>query len=367
MNFLKPLTFLFFFLSAAACFAQEPDAEEEDWSIYDDLEYADEGTKRFCTSKIIGLTPAKLISIGYDFQGPHSLTGGAYLLDDAFYPEATREVSYSHGMRVFANVPLISRNNIIIQGGVNHWDQQYVFEKPSFQNEEALNHGLFDALEEGGLRTTGINTTVFKPLNETAFLLFQASYDVNGNYTWDRFQSPKYGTFSAAALWGKKPNDKKQWAFGVSRTYRAGELNYVPIFLFNWTSASGKWGTELLLPARGHVRYTFNTRSILQAGFELEGNSYRLNNGGYFDFLQGNEVHVRRSELRFRFVYERSLYNFIWLSFQGGYRVNYLFEVDEFGDRDDFFRGFFGDQPYFMENTLTNPLYFNISINLVSP
>ena len=32
-----------------------------------------------------------------------------------------------------------------------------------------------------------------------------------------------------------------------------------------------------------------------------------------------------------------------------------------------FFRGFFGDQPYTMENTLTNPLFFNISLNLVSP
>lgn len=110
---------------------------------------------------------------------------------------------------------------------------------------------------------------------------------------------------------------------------------------------------------------------MLFAGFELEGNSYRVGNRNTVFADPTNsvveELEIRRSELRFRMVYERQLIGFFWLSAQAGYRVNYSYNLDNVPDGTDFFRGFFGDQPFAMENTLTNPLYFNISINLVSP
>jgi hypothetical protein len=71
---------------------------------------------------------------------------------------------------------------------------------------------------------------------------------------------------------------------------------------------------------------------------------------------------LRRSELRLRFTFERSLKDFIWVSAQAGLRYNWSFNVDD----NDFFRGF-GDQPYAFENDLTEAFYFNFSINLVSP
>jgi hypothetical protein len=335
------------------------DEEEEDYSQYDNLDFTDGGAKRFCSSKIKGLSPAKLISLGYDVQGPFTITAGEY----GTYASEERSVDLVHGLRFFANIPIISRNNIIIQGGVNHASSRFEYAEVQLG---VLPHPLHRALETGGLQTTGINTTVFKPLNEKAFVLFQASADVNGNYGFNTIQSPRTALFSAAALWGKRPSDNKQWAVGLSRTYRAGELNYIPVVLFNWTSISGKWGTEMLLPARGHVRYSFSPRSMLFAGWELEGQSYQLNNTPYDTWLSDG-TELRRSELRFRLIYERSIYNFIWISAQAGYRVNYLFNVDDLADGTDFFRGFFGDQPFAMENQMGNPLYFNISLNLVSP
>ncbi len=349
--------------SLNAQITDEEDEDEEDYSMYDDLDFTDGGTKRFCTSKIVGLSPQKLISIGYDVQGSQTLTAGSLNNFDPAIGEQTRTYDFSHGLRFAANIPVISRNDIIVQAGVNHWRHSYV---SSGSELTVLDHPLHQVLENDGLQTTGINTTIFKPLNETQFLLFQGSMDINGNYDYDNFQSPRHARYSAAALWGKKPKDNKQWAIGVSRTYRAGELNYIPILLYNWTSPRGKWGTELLLPARGHVRYSFNARSMLFAGFELEGQSYRLNNNS--DINWGRDfVELRRSELRFRLMYERSLVNFIWLSVQAGYRVNYLYDLDELDDGREFYRGFFGDQPYFATNDLSNPWYFNISINLVSP
>jgi hypothetical protein len=78
-------------------------------------------------------------------------------------------------------------------------------------------------------------------------------------------------------------------------------------------------------------------------------------------------LEIRKSEIRVRLVYERSLKGFIWISIQGGYRINYSYNVDVLPNGKDFYRGFFGDQPFVMQNKLTNPFYFNVSINLVSP
>lgn len=332
--------------------------DEEDYSIYEDLEFADEGTKRYASVKIKGLTPQKLISIGYDYQASYDITADAFSL----FPEQTGTVNSTQGLRFEANVPVISNNSLIVQVGGRYWESKYDFDNP-----DQFTNPLLATLHENNLTSLGLNSTIYKPLNEEDFLLIRVAADMNGDYNTSDFQAFKYNRYSVAALWGKRPSDYKQWAIGLSRTYRAGELNYIPVLLYNWTSATSKWGTEILFPARGHLRYRLDSRNILLFGFELEGNSFRIGNQGQALDAPLNELEVRRSELRFRFVYERQISGFIWLSAQAGYRYNYSFNVDDVADGEDFYRGFFGDQDYIMENELTNPLYFNVSINLVSP
>jgi hypothetical protein len=153
--------------------------------------------------------------------------------------------------------------------------------------------------------------------------------------------------------------------FGLARTYRVGELNYIPVMLLNWTAPNRKWGVEMLAPARAHVRKTLSARNILMFGYELEGNSYRVLRGDVNNEL-GYEL--RRGELRFRAVWETSMYQFIWMSLQAGYRYGYSFNVDNFAPSDkEFFRGFFGDQPYAQENEFKGTWYAQLSVNLVSP
>ncbi len=329
---------------------------EEDYSMYDNLQFADKAAKNFCSSKIEGLSPSKLISIGYDFQGPQTLSSDTFLGNKTY----DKNFNSVHGIRVSANVPLISRNNLIVQLTGNYMESRY--EKATSINN--TNEFLASSLSNFGLRTLGIGTTIFKPLNEKQFILFQGSADLNGDWQWDNIMPLNYLKYSAALLYGVRKTDRKQWGFGLSRTYRAGELNYIPVVLFNTTSVSNKWGTEILFPARVHVRRTFNSRSMAFFGYELEGQSYRLYNNPIFS---SRDLEIRRSELRVRLVYERSIKDFIWISIQGGYRINYSYNVDALPDGKDFYRGFFGEQAFVMQNKLTNPFYFNISINLVSP
>ncbi|MFZ9680689.1 MAG: DUF6268 family outer membrane beta-barrel protein [Bacteroidia bacterium] len=377
----SPLFYLLILLwawSPVYIFAQSSDStqtsktnEEEDFSMYDEVAFADQSARRYCSPKIEGLSPAKLISIGYDFQAGYGLGAGGFTTkngETSWVPDSVRVLN-SRGIRLGFNIPVISRTNLVWQMGANYWEQRYAMEG---LNGEPLAspHPLLKTLSENGLRTMGVNTTLFKPLDDKRFLLFQGSADLNGDFSPLGLMPLKYLKYSAALVYGIRPNEKKQWGLGLARTYRVGELNYIPVFLFNWTDASNKWGTEILFPARAHVRYTVNPRNMLFGGFELEGQSYRLWNQNMTpNKFREEDLEIRRGEIRLRAMYEFSLKDFVWLSVQAGYRINYRYEVDRLVGGQEIYRAFglLSDAPYVMENRLGNPLYFNISLNLVSP
>ncbi|MEY2972148.1 MAG: hypothetical protein RL738_989 [Bacteroidota bacterium] len=340
---------------------------DEDYSLYDNLSFADAGAKRYCSPKIEGLSPAKLISLGYDYQGGYALNAGAMLAADGseLAGDGTAQVNATYGMRAGFNIPVISKTHLVWQMGANYWNTNYAYaEAPT-----SASNPLHQTLSEHGIRTAGVNTTVFKPLDSKQFVLFQGSADLSGTYGVGLMPAD-YLKYSAALIYGRRPTEKKQWGVGLARTYRVGEINYIPVVLYNSTDALNKWGAEVLFPARAHVRRTINPRNMLFAGYELEGQSYRLwrNPASGFD-LREQELEIRRGEARLRMVYEFSLKDFIWLSVQAGYRVNYRYDVDRLVGGTEIYRAFgiLRDDPYAQTNGLGNPFYFNVSLNVVSP
>ena len=358
---------------------------DEDFSMYDNLGFADAGAKRYCSPKIEGLSPAKLISLGYDYQGGYAINAGdlfqlvknesgilEYVIDDDGNKQILRgseslNVRSTSGVRAAFNIPVISKTHLVWQMGANYWNTNYAYaDAPT-----ASSNPLHQTLSEHGIRTAGVNTTVFKPLDSKQFLLFQGSADLSGTYGIGLMPAD-YLKYSAALIYGRRPTEKKQWGVGLARTYRVGEINYIPVVLYNSTDALNKWGAEVLFPARAHVRRTINPRNMLFAGYELEGQSYRLwrNPTGFDEFdLRDQELEIRRGEARLRMVYEFSLKDFIWLSVQAGYRVNYRYDVDRLVGGTEIYRAFgiLRDDPYAQTNGLGNPFYFNVSLNVVSP
>lgn len=340
-----------------------PAADEEDYSQYDDLGFADDKAKRFCSQKILDQSPTRFISVMWDAQGGYDMRfspRGSWA-EDAELPTVEQgRATYAGGLRMQANIPVVSRNSIIWQLGATYWDTRYAITDRSEQPGSA---GLMRTLADRGLRTAGLNTTLFKPLNETQFLIVQASADLSGDYFLDDPQGLQYVRGSVAALWGKRPNDRKQWGVGMSRTYRVGAMNYIPVLMYNYTAANRTWGTEILFPARAHYRRTFSARSLLLTGYELEGQSYRIQALSTDD----KSFEVRRGELRLRAEYQRQVKGFLWLSVQAGYRHDWSFDADELPGGREFFRGFFGDQPFAMLNELGGAPYAQVGIHLVSP
>ena len=324
--------------------------KEEDFSMYADVTDAPTDTKKrvYCSQKIIGLSPSKLISLGFDFVGANNIdidTIGNYVGNNT-------SVKMNSGVRFSANFPIISNNKVILSLGVNYLDFKYNISSPVNQS-----HPLINSLSKNGLRSYGINGTLFKPFNAKLFGILQLAADYNNSGNIDEFHNDGL-KYSGAAIFGSKPHERLQFGIGLTQSYRGGALNYFPVVLYNYTFKSKKWGIEMLLPARANVRYTINPRNLILAGFELEGNSYYMNSMVNNYSLGYENLQLHRSEIRPRLTYEFSLYKFIWMSVQAGYRIGYKFNVDNVD---------YNAKPSIMENKVGGSYYFNISLNLVSP
>ena len=343
----------------------QKNTEDEDFSMYDEVGFVDQSAKRYCSPKIEGLSPAKLISLGFDFQGPYKMTLDTFNNNMNQGSPENGISTVTSGVRFSCNIPVVSKTSLVWQMGANYWESGYNITNQNNATSGYVENPMLKSLQNNGLRTMGVNTTLFKPLNDKNFLLFQGSADLSGDYDWNLMPA-KFMKYSAALIYGKRPSERKQWGVGLSRTYRAGELNYIPIIFFNYTDAANKWGSEILFPARAHVRRTINSRNMIFAGYELEGQSYRLYR---MESIRNQDLEIRRAEIRLRLVYEFSLKDFLWLSVQAGYRINYRYDVDRLNNGEEIFRAFglLSKETYIMKNTLTNPFYFNISLNLVSP
>ncbi|MFB0908084.1 MAG: hypothetical protein QMB03_07365, partial [Spirosomataceae bacterium] len=99
--------------------------------------------------------------------------------------------------------------------------------------------------------------------------------------------------------------------------------------------------------------------SLLMFGYEIEGNAFYLNNDPIVANGSG-DIYIRRGELKPRITYQKQVKNFVWLAAQAGLRYNWRF--DGFSEQNPT-----GDNIPVFNNTLSNPLFFNISLNLVSP
>jgi len=315
-------------------------------------EYADadeKPVKIFCTQKVLYLSPTKLISVGYEAQLPYTLNTPAMVTGSPRIPASSSATNFNtatRGLRLALNTPIVSRSNFILNLGLTYWNSSYQISEIT-DRESAL----VQTLEGKGLRTTGINATVFKPFDSKHFLIAQVNADMNGDYQGLDDISSRNMTYSATAIYGWKKSDNLMWGIGASRTYRAGALLYVPVLFYNHTF-NRNWGVEVLLPARAHLRRNFGTKALLLIGYELEGNAYYLNQ---------NDVYLRRGELKPRITYERQIKNFVWLSVQAGLRYNWRF--DAYNEQNP--QG--SNERSVIENRLGNPLYFNVSLNLVSP
>lgn len=341
---MRKIFILFFAAIPSITMAQIDSTELIDYSKFGDAE----GVKRFCTQKVINQTPQRVVSLGYEYQGSFHMPD--VRLSPMLPAQRDLHINNVSSVRAQVNIPVISNNRIIWQLGANYWGSKFAVKDPG-------NIRFAQALDEHQMISAGLNTTIFKPLNEKNFLILQASADLNGIFQSFNDINNKALTISGTAIYGWKTSEKNMIGTGISRTYRAGQLIYVPVLLWNKTF-NDRWGMELLLPARGHIRYNFSTSSILQAGFELEGNQFWMSLPGVNNTNQS--FFVQRGELKPRIMWDKKINGFIWFNVQVGMRSNWRFDVmNQYDARKENMRYF--------TSALGNPLYFSFSLQFVTP
>lgn len=349
--------------------AQVDPPEDDDDFDFSDFEPASPPAKSYANNKVLGQSPTTLVGIFYDFHAPHDLTSGNLVAAPETAIADDVRINPAQAVMATANIPLISKSTGLLNLNV-------FFQRQLYNIEGSNGHPLSRSLNENGLTRSSIQLTYFKPLDEKRFFLFQGGLEMNGDYGLE-FQPASTLRVPAAVLYGWKKNDRLIYAFGLSRTYLGGSLNYVPIVYYFHTFRNQNWGIEAVAPARGALRYRFNSLTLLSFGWNTLGATYRLNNFGEFasDFVNENpgnrptellarEAELRRSEVRVGFTFQRQITGFFWLNVEAGYRVNYSFGLDEDGD---FLRFFGNDLPYFIENDLRNTPYFTLGISYMSP
>lgn len=329
-------------LSLGVAKAQTDTTQTENFDAYGDAD--DRQIKTYCTQKTLYQVPTKLISVGYEYQMPFGLR----TTDNKLGTEINgteQHISAMRGLRIGLNFPVISRSNFILNLGLNYWNTEL--------DGSNLTNTFVQGLQRKGMRSTGLNVTIFKPFDNKHFLLVQVSADKNGNYRGFSDFNANAITYSALAAYGWKKDDNLMWGIGLTRTYRAGEVLHIPAIIYNQTF-NKNWGIEAVFPARVNLRRNFGTTSLLMFGYEIEGNSFLLEN-----IIGGRSVALRRGELKPRITYERQITGFMWLSAQAGMRLNWRFDASNMMNSP---RG-----EFVFQNTLGPAPYFNVSINLVSP
>jgi hypothetical protein len=326
--------------------------EEFDMSAFEEASDA----KVFATNKVIGLSPTKLLNLSFDYAGQNSWQSSAGDAFNGAYTENESTFNRNSGLRLETNYPIISNNRLIVNAYFNYWESQY-----SADDSEPEVGRFFD---QNPLRTTAVGAFIFKPMNEKNFLLFQVEGALNGNYNFGSI-SPEFNKtkFSAAALYGWKTNDYTNIAVGVTRTYRGGRLLHIPVLMLNKTY-NDKWGLEMLLPARAAVRRNFSAKSFMMFGYELEGQSYHIQgedgasaSSVFASSATKNDWVLRKSEIRARVSWDKSITDFIWFNVQAGAVITYRMDIDQNS----------GAANPWLSNSLGIPLYFRFGIQLVSP
>ena len=347
-----------FFAQAQEDSLKVEETVEEEFTM-DGVEEADDTKiKKFCNNKINNLNPTTLIGVSYDFVFGQKLNSVNAEGDSTSF-DNTSPISLNHGVRLDANIPLISKSNIIVNATFSYWESRYNFDENKIDNGDRL----ATSLDADPLRTANLGILVFKPLNEKNFLIFQAATALNGNYDFGDI-SPDFGKlkYTASLLYGWKYSDNQNLAIGLTRTYRGGRLLHIPIFLWNKTF-NNKWGMELLLPARGAIRYNFSAKTTLNFGYELEGQSYLLQNSpSNPNLFPTNDSELRKSEVRPRIELNKALSSFIRLNIQAGIAPAFRFSLDNEDSAKEGFKE--GER---IVGSMGMPMYFRIGLNFVSP
>jgi hypothetical protein len=269
----------------------------------------------YCTPSVVGLPRPKAFVFQYELQPKYKITS---TVKDGNFQNTEGEINRNRRLDFRLRFPIINKSSLTIAAGLKYSREEFRFDNYPTGSK------FYDNLENRDLKSIGAHLYVVKPTKSNKYFILRAGLDFNGDYPSDEAKAGEFLKFSIAPLIGWKKNDNLSYAVGFSYGYAFGRPLIYPVVSYN-KNFNCHWGIESLLPVSLKVRYTKNEKNYFYGGFELKGNSYRLDDPD--SIFIGDKLHLFHSELRFTVTYERELHDWLWFGIEAGARHNLTFNV----------------------------------------
>jgi hypothetical protein len=298
--------------------------------------------QQFANPSVLGMGPSKGIIIRYERMPTFRVSAAGEVPGVANYEtDATKNAR----LTIKGYIPAWNRPHLKVIVGLNYDREEFQF------RTVPNNYELFDNIENKGLKSTGAQVAIIRPVDAVHWYLARVKGELAGDYNSEGdLRTTNYLRYSAEAFYGWKRSPRFSWGVGFQYGYTFGRLSFYPAIIYNRTF-NDRWGVEALFPARVTARYNASERSIFYAGYSVDGFNYIVNLRQPLlrpDKLTLSTLELRETEVKFRLRWERELLSFLWLGAEAGYRYNYAFDAFDRtnADRERIIRTRLGGAPY---------------------
>jgi len=321
-----------------------------------DSALTDQEAREFATPSVVGQGPSKGVVAHLERLSDFSIKSK---LDKA-NGGTTSTATVTKNSRAFIKgyIPAWNRPHLKVILGFNYDREEFQFNRPD-------NAAFFRNLEDKGLKVLGAQLAVIRPIDDVHWYIARVKGELNGDYTASELDVNDYLKMSGEFIYGWKRSKYFAWGVGLQLGYTFGRQSVYPAILYNRTF-NDRWGLEALFPARVSVRYNVSEKTLLFAGYSVDGLNYNIKLRQ--PLPNGRETLIlRETELRPRLRLEREIYDFLWFGVEAGYRYNASFAAfDEDGNSgNSILRG--GSRPRIIDNTLGGAPYASLEVFLVPP
>ncbi|RZK90180.1 MAG: hypothetical protein EOO62_35440, partial [Hymenobacter sp.] len=118
--------------------------------------------QQFANPSVLGMGPSKGIILHYERTAPFSVAASSQVVGVSDYNTQARR----NGRLIFKGyIPALNHPHLKVIVGLNYDREEFKFDK------QPTNYGLFDNLENKGLKSTGVQVAIIRPVDAVHWYL----------------------------------------------------------------------------------------------------------------------------------------------------------------------------------------------------
>lgn len=218
-----------------------------------------------------------------------------------------RRVRLLQNLVIKFKAPIVNQDQFKLLFGYE-WNREEYKLEPAL---EGAPRDIWSALDDHHLKTNKFSLYAVRSWNSRFYSTAVLRMSVNGDYAgWMDF-GDHYRTYSALLAFGVKPNEDREWGFGLTFSHNDVRNIILPFFIFNRTF-NDRWGLQSVLPAELYLRRNFGPTTTLLIGAEYDSKFYALNWRTIpAPYLEG--YYLRNGGVRVKAHLEQQVIPWIWI------------------------------------------------------